>query len=134
MSFLLDTNACIHFLNGTYPQLTARAVDAGPDALKIATPSLAELSYGAARSARPNRNRARIRRMLQEIPVLPFDPSCAERFGVIKADLVGRGKRVPDFDIAIAATAFIHGATVVTDDRHFDWIPGLTLENWTRAT
>ena len=59
----------------------------------------------AAHSARPEANRERIATFVREIATITFDEACAERFGRIKAILAAGGLRVPDFDIAIAATA-----------------------------
>ena len=38
---------------------------------------------------------------------------------------------VPDFDVAIAATAFALGRTLVSSDQHMTAIDGLPLEDWT---
>ena len=49
----------------------------------------------------------------------------------IYGDLHRRGLLVGDADILIAATAMVQGLTLVTNnERHFNRIPGLTLENW----
>jgi tRNA(fMet)-specific endonuclease VapC len=42
-----------------------------------------------------------------------------------------RGIIVEDSDLIIAATALSHGRTLVTSNpRHFDWIDGITTQNW----
>ncbi len=49
----------------------------------------------------------------------------------IYADLYRRGLLIGDADILIAATALVHGYAVATNnERHFQRIPGLHLENW----
>lgn len=49
----------------------------------------------------------------------------------IYADLHKRGLLIGDADILIAATALVHGYAVATNnERHFQRIPGLQLENW----
>lgn len=131
MSYLLDTNVCIHYLNGENRDLVERILMAGPEPLAISTLSLAELHFGAARSARPEANRARVAAFVNELPTLSFDEACAEPFGRIKASLAALGRPIPDFDVAIAATAFASGRVLVTNDRHMKRIPGLLLEDWT---
>ncbi len=129
--YLLDTNACIHYLNHSHPALARRILETGPERLAVSSLSVAELHYGAARSSRPESNRERIRVFLNEVRTIFFDDRCGERFGRIKADLVAAGRQIPDFDAAIAATAFAHGLTVVSNDQHMRRITGLALEDWT---
>lgn len=38
--------------------------------------------------------------------------------------------KIPPLDAQIAAVARVHGFTVLTSDKHFDWIDNLELENW----
>ncbi len=131
MSYLLDTNVCIYYLNGDDEELVERILALGPEPLAISTLSLAELHFGAVGSARPEANRERIAAFVHELPTLSFDDVCAEHFGRIKATLAGAGQPIPDFDVAIAATAFAHGRVLVSSDRHMSRIQGLPLEDWT---
>ena len=130
MSFVLDTNVCIHYLNGENQKLVARILEQGPEPLAISTLSLAELHFGAACSARPEHNLERIALFVRELRTLGFDEACAEHFGRIKAGLAALGQPIPDFDVAIAATAFAFGRVLVSNDRHMARIPGLPLEDW----
>ena len=130
MSYLLDTNVCIYYLNGDDQELVERILELGPEPLAISTLSLAELHFGAARSVRPGSNRGRIEALVRELRTLRFDDDSAEYFGRIKARLASSGELIPDFDIAIAATAFAHGRVVVSNDQHMARIPGLPVENW----
>jgi predicted nucleic acid-binding protein len=42
-----------------------------------------------------------------------------------------QGLAPKDADVIIAATALYHGRVVVTGNTtHFNWVPGLILENW----
>lgn len=128
--FLLDTNTCIHYLNGSDAGLTGRVLAAGPDRLAVSALTAGELHFGAARSSRPEANRERLAIFFRELTVLPFDAQCGAQFGRIKAELLDRGRPIPDFDIGIAATAVTTGRTVVSGDGHMGEIPGLSLENW----
>jgi len=130
VKFLLDTNACIHYLNGTSHQLVQRILDVGPGTVAISSITLAELHFGAARSARADANLERVEAFADEITCYPFDDDCAARFGRIKAEMLSAGRPTPDFDLAIAAVAMAHGLTVVTGDRHFADVPGLASVDW----
>jgi tRNA(fMet)-specific endonuclease VapC len=133
MSFLLDTNICIYYLNGKDSELTRRILEAGPALLAISSLSVAELRFGAARSARSEQNDARIDRFVAELKTIAFDDLCARHFANIKAGQISAGKPIPDFDIAIAATALAGNLVVVSADRHIAEIPGVEVENWTSA-
>jgi tRNA(fMet)-specific endonuclease VapC len=130
VKFLLDTNACIHFLNGTSDRLVQRILDAGPGKIATSSITLAELHFGAARSARAEVNLERVEAFADELASYPFDDACAARFGRIKAQMLSAGRPTPDFDLAIAAVAMAHGLTVVTADRHFADVPGLASVDW----
>ena len=132
MKFLLDTNACIHFLNGASDLLVQRILDAGPGNTAISSITLAELNFGAARSGKAEANLKRVETFAEELVSYPFDDECAARFGRIKAETLAAGRPTPDFDLAISAVAMTHGLTVVTADRHFAKVPGLESEDWTK--
>ena len=133
MKFLLDTNICIHFLNGTNSGLTQRVLAAGPALLATSSLSVAELPFGAARSVRPAENDARIDRFVAELKTIPFDDSCARHFARLKTKQAAAGRPIPDFDVAIAATALAQDMIVVSADRHMGEILGVGVEDWTSA-
>ena len=132
MRYLLDTNACIQFLNGTHAPLVARILEEGPANLAVSALSAGELQFGAARSSRPKQNAARVDAFLRELSVVPFAHGDSTRFGRLKAAGASRGVKVGDFDVAIAATAIGLGLVVVTNDGDFGRIEGLATEDWTR--
>ena len=44
-----------------------------------------------------------------------------------------RGHPIEDADVLIGATALEHGRILVTgNEAHFNWMPGLTVDNWRR--
>ncbi len=131
MKFLLDTNACIHFLNGTSDRLVQRILEAGPEKVAISSITLAELHFGAARSGKPDANLERVESFAEELVSYPFDDECVARFGRIKAEMLAAGRPTPDFDLAIAAVAMTHSLTVVTAERHFTEVSGLASADWT---
>ena len=63
-------------------------------------------------------------------PRLPFDEAAADRHADIRWAL--RHQPIGERDLAIAAIALAHGATMVTNNRcEFDRVPGLVVEDWT---
>lgn len=95
--------------------------------------TLGELVFGAHRlGARGDALLERMdRALLPNLSVLPFDTEAARHYGSIRAGLERRGTPIGDADIRIAAIALAHGFTVVTGNvRHFQRVPGLSVENW----
>ena len=100
-------------------------------AVSLATISVAELFYGAAKSRDPERERIEVRRFAGLFGLLGLDLASALIFGDTKALLESEGRRLPDADLLIASICLAHGALLVTGNRrHFDRIPGLTIEDW----
>lgn len=52
-----------------------------------------------------------------------------QRAAALAWELDRRGDVIPATDVAIAACALDHGAAVLTFDRHFNQVPGLTVLN-----
>lgn len=65
--------------------------------------------------------------------MIDVSPGVMETFAELKASLDRRTLPLDDFDMIIAATATMLGATLVTNNiKHFSRIGGLPLENWAR--
>ncbi|MDA0747268.1 MAG: type II toxin-antitoxin system VapC family toxin [bacterium] len=63
--------------------------------------------------------------------ILPLTDEAVTTATEIYADLSKRGELIGDADILIAASAMAHGLGVVTNnERHFQRISGLHMENW----
>ena len=118
----------IHARDGTAAVL--RKLDEHGGTVMISALSLAELLRGSHR--RPHSEplrRARLEKLLDSLPVVPFDAAAANAYGRIIA--VRGWVRGRDFDRMIAAHAISTGSTLVTDNQaDFRDIPGLALENW----
>ena len=52
---------------------------------------------------------------------------------MLRATMERSGKSLAPLDMLIAAHALEAGATLVSSDRAFRHIPGLTVEDWTEA-
>jgi tRNA(fMet)-specific endonuclease VapC len=100
--------------------------------LSVSALSIAELEFGAAKSARVLANQKRIEAFTEEVPVEPFGLEMSQCFGVLKSKLARTGKKIGDFDVAIAAVAIVRGYIVVTHDGDFKKIPELRTEDWSQ--
>lgn len=81
-------------------------------------------------SIRVQSNERDLRRFLRNFSCLEFDGVTAEEFGRIKAELRRIGRPIPDIDIQIAAIARINNLVLLSADKHFSFVSGLTVENW----
>ncbi len=71
---------------------------------------------------------ARLIRDLAEFQILPFDEPAAILFGQFPSSV----KRLGSQDCRIAASAVAYNMTVVTADKDFSGIPGVTWEDRTQ--
>jgi len=131
VSFLLDTNSWIQFLNGRSEKIRHRLASTHPGDIAFCSVVKAELVYGAVKSARPGENIARIQSVAERFESFPFDDDAAQVYGVIRARLERSGRPIGPNDLFIAAIALSRGATLVTHNtREFTRVEGLVLEDW----
>lgn len=131
MPFLLDTNACVDYLNGRYPAVTRRIQQTAPADLYTSSVVVAELLYGAEKSHHSSKNRQRVLLLAEEVSILELDLEAASAFGRIRAALERRGKLIGPYDMLIAAHAIAQGLVLVTDNvGEFQRVDGLSIENW----
>jgi len=129
--YLLDTNICIYLIKGKYPTLSENLKMHTPDQIKISSITVAELSYGVAKSEQKVQNRNALIKFLSPFEILPFTEKEAEYYGRIRAQLEQKCQIIGPYDMFIAAQALAHSFVLITNNmREFDRIPGLKLENW----
>ena len=129
--YLLDTNVCIRFLNGTSASLTERLRAVPRTQVRLSSIVKAELLYGARNSSRIAENLRLLERFFDTIASLPFDDDCAEEYGLLREELGRAGTPIGPNDLLVAATARAHHAILVTHNtREFSRGAGLHLEDW----
>jgi tRNA(fMet)-specific endonuclease VapC len=131
MKYLLDTNACIRFINGRAPRLRAKMATIARSEIAVSTISKAEMYYGSAKSQTPERSREKQLDFLETIATLPFDELAAVEYGRLRRELEIAGTPIGGNDMLIAASAIAHQLILVTHNTaEFARIPNLKLEDW----
>jgi tRNA(fMet)-specific endonuclease VapC len=131
--YLLDSNACIAYLRMPLSGVGRRLVQQQPSDIVRCAVAKAELIYGAAHSARPQEQIARLAPFFQLYASLPFDDAAAAIAGQMRADLAAKGTPIGAHDLQIAAIALVHNLILVTHNvREFSRVVGLRIEDWQR--
>jgi len=130
--YLLDTNICIYIRQKRPEEVLRhfRKLRSGEAALSVIT--YGELVFGAMRSAQRAASLLRLQELVQLLPALPLPETAAESYGAIRAELQVSGRMIGNNDLWIAAHALAAGLTLVTsNEREFQRIRGLKIQNWT---
>ena len=130
--FLLDTNLCINFMRGRQWARNALASVQVPD-VAVSVVTVGVLHEGAHRSDSPARDMAKTEQFLKPLAMLPYGREEAMQWGLIEARLHKAGQPIEAEDSMIAATAIVHGLTLVTGNtKHFERVKGLKVVDWER--
>jgi tRNA(fMet)-specific endonuclease VapC len=129
--YLLDTNVFILYLKGMSQNINNHIDNLEPEKIAVCSVVKAELFYGSMKSNNPKKNLNLQKSFLSQFISLPFDDSCAEIYGKIRADLAKAGTPIGSNDIQIAAIALANDLILVTHNvREFSRIDGLKFEDW----
>lgn len=127
--FMLDTNMCIYLMKNQPEEVARRFAQCHVGDVVMSAITYAELEYGVAASANPDRERANLADLVEDIPVAPFDGAAAQAYGPIR--LATRDSKQDHLDKLIAAHAVSLKVTVVTNNvGDFAKYPGVVTENW----
>lgn len=133
MRHLLDTNIFIAALKGR-SEVRTRLQRLPLADLLLSPMVLGELELGVAKSAWPERNRARLADVVQHLTVVPLDAEAAHHYADIRAVLERRGTPIGANDLWIAAQARALGAVLVTDNvRELGRVDALKIDNWLQS-
>ncbi|MBC8184647.1 type II toxin-antitoxin system VapC family toxin [candidate division KSB1 bacterium] len=131
MIYLLDTNVCINYLNGTSDSVKVQLESKKPEEIALCSVVKAELIYGALKSSRPDQNLDRLNLFLGQLYSFKFDDHSAKIYGLIRSQLEKSGTIIGPNDLLIAAIALANNTILVTNNvREFSRIKNLTIEDW----
>lgn len=128
-NFMLDTNMCIYLIKRQPIEVARRFAELQIGDVVMSAITYAELSYGVQASNDPVREKSNLEKLIEAIPVSPFDHAASEAYGPVRE--ATKDSKRDQLDKLIAAHAISLGATLVTNNmRDFAKYPGLQCENW----
>lgn len=131
MRYLLDTCVISDFIKGEAGTV-ARFKQTSPMDVAISAITVMELRYGLALNPqRTQKVEPAIVSIVSSATILPFSIGESEQAAQIRAALKAQGRPIGAYDVLIAATALQHNLVMVTaNQREFERIPNLQIENW----
>ena len=133
MPWMLDTNICIYLIKQKPASVLEKFNDMVPGQVVLSVITLAELEYGARKSAAVEKNLAALHQFLIPFDVLPFDYNATIEYGIVRAELEAKGIPIGPLDTFIAAHAkSVNHILVTNNEKEFNRVTGLQTENWTR--
>jgi|ERR1700722_6577154 tRNA(fMet)-specific endonuclease VapC len=130
--YLLDTNIASYAIKGNVPHVRERLLKVPMPEVGISVVTEAELRFGVARKPQAVQLRRAVDEFLVRVEILPWDSQAAIQCAALRSELEESGIPVANFDLMIAAHAITVDATLVTHDRVFRRIKGLSVEDWTK--
>jgi len=124
---ILDTNALSAFVDGNP---AAGELLSHQERAAIPVIVLGEFRYGITSSRYRESYERWLDSHLAEFEVLPVSADTAVAYAAIRVALKRAGKPIPANDAWIAALAVEHSLPVLSNDAHFDVVPGLRRVSW----
>ncbi|MDR3554730.1 MAG: type II toxin-antitoxin system VapC family toxin [Syntrophobacteraceae bacterium] len=135
--YLLDTNIASFIIKGASAALDHRLMGVSMAHLAISAITEGELRCGVAPLPQATRLHSLIDSLIEEfllrVTVLPWDSDCAQRYGLLRATLEREGRPMGNLDMMIGAHALALKLILITNDRAFERIKGMKIEDWTKA-
>lgn len=122
MKLVLDTNIYSDFAEGL-PEVVDILASSG-EHLFMPSIVLGELSYGFMKGSRRDLNEKKLLQVIDRLrmEIISVDQHVARKYGIIYCSLMKKGKKIPINDVWIAACCMETGGTLLTRDKHFEFI------------
>ena len=130
LNYMLDTNIAIYVIKRKPIDVLA-VFNRHAGHMCISSITVAELLHGVQESQQAERNLEQVEDFVSRLQTLDYGLKAAAHYGEIRAGVERKGKPIGVNDLHIAAHARSEGLTLVTNNqREFDRIEGLRVENW----
>lgn len=132
MKIVLDTNIYCDFAEGLPDAVDAMATYG--EYIFIPSIVIGELSFGFMKGSRQQINEKKLQQIINRlrIEIIDVNKNVARRYAIIYLSLVKKGAKIPINDVWIAACCMEVGGTLLTRDKHFefvDQIESIVLKN-----
>jgi tRNA(fMet)-specific endonuclease VapC len=127
LEVILDTNAVSAFFDGV-PEVVNEVDQA--TSLYVPVVVIGEYLYGLLSSRERAEREVRFREFCASCQTLRIDGETAEYYSSVRHRLRLAGRPIPENDIWIAALALQHGQVILSNDRHFDVVDGVSRNGW----
>lgn len=129
--YLLDTQTCVRFLDGSDDSVAGKMRSIPPAEISLCSLVKAELLQRARQSPHVEENLELLERFFAPIGSLPFDDRCAEEYGLIRAQLGEQAQNTTPTDLMLAAMARAHDAVLIVQNAGpLRRIAGLRVVEW----
>lgn len=130
--FLLDTNIVSDLVRNPQGRTSAKIAELGDDAVATSIIVAAELRYGAAKKG-SQRLAEQLETILAAMEVIPLEAPADATYGATRVALEAAGTPIGANDLLIAAQTLALDMVLVTNnEREFERVSGLKVENWLR--
>lgn len=130
--YLLDTNTVSYIIKGNFLRVRERLLRVPIAEVGISVVTEAELRFGVARLPQAAKVGIVVEEFLRRIEILPWDSIAAGHYASVRSLLERSGQPMGNLDLMIASQALAVDAIIVTNDRVFRTVKGLTIEDWTK--
>ena len=122
MKLVLDTNIYADFAEGL-PDVVDTLATLG-EQLFMPSIVLGELSYGFMKGSRREQNEKKLLQIIDQLKmeIITVDQHVTRKYAIIYSSLAKKGKKIPINDVWIAACCMETGGTLLTRDKHFEFI------------
>jgi predicted nucleic acid-binding protein len=122
LKIVLDTNIYCDFAEGIPDAVDAMATYG--EYIFIPSIVIGELSFGFMKGSRQQINEKKLQQIVSRlrIEIIDVNKNVARRYAIIYLSLVKKGAKIPINDVWIAACCMEVGGTLLTRDKHFEFV------------
>jgi tRNA(fMet)-specific endonuclease VapC len=128
---MLDTDICSYIIKNRPDSVRLKFQKLSMESICISIVTYAELMYGVEKSSSKKVNRTVIEHFVSHLTVIAWGIEAADNYATVRTNLELKGSPIGAMDMMIAAHAKSLSAVLVTNnEKHFNKISGLPIENW----
>jgi len=122
VKLVLDTNIYCDYAEGV-PE-TVDMIAARGEYIYIPSIVVGELTYGFMKGKRQQVNERKLRQIVSRlrIEIIDVTAEVARKYAIIYLALIRKGAKIPINDVWIAACCMEVGGTLLTRDKHFEYV------------